>query len=89
MSKLSVALFAGMISLLSAHATATTDAAQCQQLQDDHDIIYAAKGFCFKDPDKQARFDGKNCHTDKPKFSEKEQQLIDEIKARQKALNCK
>lgn len=89
MTKLSVAIFAGLISFLSVPAMANDNEQQCQQLQQQHDIIYAAKGFCFKDPEKQKLFDGKNCHTQKPRFSEKEQQLIDDIKARQKALNCK
>ena len=60
-----------------------------QKLKNDHDVIYASKGFCFKDPEAKARFGNDNCYTTKPKFSEKEQQRLDAIKARQKELNCK
>ncbi|WP_122901525.1 YARHG domain-containing protein [Acinetobacter sp. B51(2017)] len=89
MMKFTIAAIASLMTLLAAtHATANEQ--QCQKLQDDHDVIYASKGFCFKDPAKQARFDGKNCHLSKePKFSEKEQQRLDQIKQKQKELNCK
>ena len=88
MMKLSIVLLASLTTLLSA-TTALANVQQCQKLQDDYDVIYASKGFCFKDPAKQARFDGKNCHVSKePKFSEKEQQRLDQIKQKQKELNC-
>lgn len=61
---------------------------ECQKLKNDSDVIYAAKGFCFKDPEAKAKFND-NCYTSKPKFSEKEQQKLDAIKQRQKELNCK
>lgn len=69
--------------------TASAADAQCKQLQDDHDLIYASKGFCFKDADAIAKYGNNNCHTTKPKFSDKEQQRLDSIEERQKALNCK
>ncbi|EZQ10456.1 MULTISPECIES: YARHG domain-containing protein [unclassified Acinetobacter] len=62
---------------------------ECEKLKDDYNIIYASKGFCFKDPDTKAKFGNENCNTTKPKFSEKEQQKLDSIKQRQKELNCK
>lgn len=62
--------------------------AECKKLQNDHDVIYAAKGFCFKDEEAKKKFGNDNCTTSNPKFSDKEQQRLDEIKARQKALNC-
>ena len=74
MMKLSVAVLAGVMSLLCVQAMANDNAQQCQELQQQHDIIYAAKGFCFKDPEKQKRFDGENCYTQKPRFTEKEQE---------------
>ena len=58
---------------------------ECQKLQTQHDLIYAAKGFCFEDKDRSANA----CKTNKPKFSSKEQAKLDEIKARQKELSCK
>ena len=60
-----------------------------KKLKNDHDVIYASKGFCFKDPEAKAKFGNDNCYTPKPKFSEKEQQRLDAIKDRQKELNCK
>lgn len=61
----------------------------CEKLKDDYNIIYAAKGFCFKDPESKAKYGNENCTTSKPKFSEKEQEKLDAIKERQKELNCK
>ena len=89
MMKLTLVLVTSLMTLLTASNALANDQ-QCQKLQDDHDVIYASKGFCFKDPAKQARFDGKNCRLNKePKFSEKEQQRLDQIKQKQKELNCK
>lgn len=65
------------------------NAKECAKLQDDYNVIYAAKGFCFKDPETKAKFGNENCNTTKPKFSEREQQKLDSIKDRQKELNCK
>ena len=89
MMKFSLAAAASVMMLLTAnHAMANEQ--QCQKLQYNYDLIYASKGFCFKDPAKQALFDGKNCRlTKEPKFSEKEQQHLDQIKQKQKELNCK
>ena len=65
------------------------NAQECKKLQDDSNVIYASKGFCFKDPEAKAKYGNDNCYTSKPKFSEKEQQKLDSIKERQKELNCK
>lgn len=62
---------------------------ECEKIKDEYNIIYAAKGFCFKDPETKAKYGNDNCNTTKPKFSEREQQKLDSIKARQKELNCK
>lgn len=75
-----------MFSLFTAQVYASE--AECKKLKDDRDIIYAAKGFCFKDDEAKKKF-GTDCYTSSPKFSDKEQQRLDEIKARQKELNCK
>ena len=89
MMKFTIAAVASLMTLFATSQVYANEQ-QCQKLQDDHDVIYASKGFCFKDPAKQARFDGKNCHlTKEPKFSEKEQQRLDQIKQKQKELNCK
>ncbi|EOD9576732.1 YARHG domain-containing protein, partial [Acinetobacter baumannii] len=55
----------------------------------DYNLIYASKGFCFKDQDAKEKYGNENCHTTKPKFSDKEQQRLDAIKERQKELKCK
>lgn len=88
MKKMTAFLLA--FSTLSFSQAFAADAAQeCKKLQDDYNVIYAAKGFCFKDPEAKAKYGNENCFTSKPKFSEKEQQRLDEIKLRQKELNCK
>ncbi|AOA58554.1 YARHG domain-containing protein [Acinetobacter larvae] len=86
MKKLIISAFA----LCAASALYAADAQQeCQKLKDEHNVIYASKGFCFKDPEAKAKHGNENCFTNKPKFSDKEQKRLDEIKERQKELNCK
>ncbi|APV35088.1 MULTISPECIES: YARHG domain-containing protein [Gammaproteobacteria] len=89
MNKLAVAFFTGLITLSGASVFAATPEQECKKLQDDYNLIYAAKGFCFKDPEAKAKYGNDNCFTTKPKFSDKEQQRLDQIKDRQKELNCK
>ena len=89
MKKFTVAFFTLISVAVGSQAYAADAAKECQKLQDDYNVIYAAKGFCFKDPEAKAKFGNENCFTSKPKFSDKEQQRLDEIKARQKELNCK
>lgn len=84
MKKLILAMMT--LSLFTAQAYASE--AECKKLKNDHDVIYAAKGFCFKDEEAKKKF-GTDCYTSNPKFSDKEQQRLDEIKARQKQLGCK
>lgn len=88
MNKMMMGLIAVFSMSVGVSAFADT-AKECEKLKDDYNVIYAAKGFCFKDPDAKAKFGNENCNTTKPKFSEKELQKLDEIKARQKELNCK
>ena len=88
MNKIFIGLIAAFSMSVGVNAFADT-AKECEKLKDEHNLIYAAKGFCFKDPDAKAKFGNENCNTTKPKFSDKEQQKLDEIKARQKELNCK
>ena len=88
MNKFSIAVFASLATLIGASSTTFASEQECQKLKNDHDVIYASKGFCFKDADAKAKFGNDNCFTSKPKFSEKEQQRLDEIKARQKELKC-
>lgn len=87
MNKLLVSIIAACSMSVGVNALADT-AKECEKLKNDHNVIYAAKGFCFKDPEAKAKFGDENCNTTKPKFSEKEQQKLDSIKARQKELNC-
>lgn len=89
MKKFTVAVFAGLITLTGFSVQAAAPEQECKKLQDDYNLIYASKGFCFKDADAKAKYGNENCHTTKPKFSDKEQQRLDEIKARQKELDCK
>ncbi|WP_109441169.1 YARHG domain-containing protein [Acinetobacter haemolyticus] len=89
MKKFTVAIFASFAALTSFSMQASASEQECKKLQDNYNLIYASKGFCFKDADAKAKYGNENCHTTKPKFSEKEQQRLDEIKARQKELNCK
>lgn len=89
MKKFTVAVFASFAALTSFSMQAYASEQECKKLQDNYNLIYASKGFCFKDADAKAKYGNENCHTTKPKFSEKEQQRLDEIKARQKELNCK
>ncbi|MQZ29556.1 YARHG domain-containing protein [Acinetobacter haemolyticus] len=89
MKKFTVAVFASFAALTSLSMQASASEQECKKLQDNYNLIYASKGFCFKDADAKAKYGNENCHTTKPKFSEKEQQRLDEIKARQKELNCK
>ncbi len=88
MKKISIALLS-MATLLASSVYAVDAEQECKKLQDDSNVIYAAKGFCFKDPDAKAKYGNDNCFTSKPKFSEKEQERLDAIKERQKELNCK
>lgn len=88
MKKLFVSICA--VGFMSVGMNAFADTAkECEKLKDDYNVIYAAKGFCFKDPEAKAKFGDANCNTTKPKFSDKEQQKLDSIKDRQKELNCK
>ena len=89
MNKFAVAMIAGLASMTAFLSQAATPEQECQKLKDDYNIIYASKGFCFKDPEAKAKFGNENCYTSKPKFTDKEQRRLDEIKARQKELNCK
>ena len=89
MNKLTVLLFAGLMSCIGFNTQAAETTQECQKLQDDYNLIYASKGFCFKDADTKAKFGNEECHTTKPKFSDKEQQRLDHIKTRQKELHCK
>ncbi|MEB3766319.1 YARHG domain-containing protein [Acinetobacter sp. MD2] len=82
---ISFASLIGFIGVSSAYAAST----ECQKLEDDYNLIYAAKGYCFSDAAAKAKYGNQNCFTTKPKFSDKEQQRLDQIKANQKELNCK
>ena len=89
MKKFTVALFSIVSVAVGSYAYAADAAQECKKLQDESNLIYAAKGFCFKDPEAKEKYGNENCFTNKPKFSDKEQQHLDDIKARQKELNCK
>ena len=88
MNKYVIATLSSLSILVASHAFAD-NTQECKKLQDDYNVIYASKVFCFKDPEAKAKYNNDNCYTSKPKFSEKEQQKLDSIKERQKELNCK
>lgn len=88
MNKYVIATLSSLSILVASHAFAD-NTQECKKLQDDYNVIYASKGFCFKDPEAKAKYNNDNCYTSKPKFSDKEQQKLDSIKERQKELNCK
>ena len=88
MKKWMVLVFTGFMTVTTMNAQAASEQ-ECKKLQDDYNLIYASKGFCFKDAEAKAKYGNENCNTTKPKFSEKEQQRLDSIKARQQELNCK
>lgn len=89
MSKFTAAILTSLAVFMGTSTFAASAEAECQKLKNDHDVIYASKGFCFKDPEAKAKYGNDNCYTTKPKFSDKEQQRLDAIKDRQKELNCK
>ncbi|MEG0652184.1 MAG: YARHG domain-containing protein [Acinetobacter sp.] len=89
MNKYVIATLSTLSILIGSQVFANDNVQECKKLQDDYNVIYASKGFCFKDPEAKAKYGNDNCYTSKPKFSEKEQQRLDSIKERQKELNCK
>lgn len=89
MKNFTIAIFSMLYLAVGSQAYAADATPECKKLQDDSNVIYAAKGFCFKDPEAKEKYGNDNCFTNKPKFSDKEQQRLDDIKARQKELNCK
>lgn len=88
MNKLVLTSLAAFV-MTAATTTFADNSKECEKLKDDYNLIYAAKGFCFKDPEMKAKFGNENCNTTKPKFSEREQQKLDALKERQKELSCK
>ena len=76
MNKFMVAVFTGMVSIASLGVQAATPEQECQKLQDDYNLIYASKGFCFKDPDAKEKYGNENCHTTKPSFLTKSNNVL-------------
>ncbi|RKG35976.1 YARHG domain-containing protein [Acinetobacter rongchengensis] len=89
MNKSVIAILSTLSIFVGSQVFANDNVQECKKLQDDYNVIYASKGFCFKDPEAKAKYGNDNCYTSKPKFSEKEQLRLDSIKERQKELNCK
>jgi hypothetical protein len=73
--------------LLTSMLSVTSYAEDCKTLQDQKNVLYAAKGYCFKDAEAQAKY-GADCHTKKPMFSDAESKRLAQIEASLKALNC-
>lgn len=88
MKKLAIAMITSLVTLMGTQV-ANASEQECKKLKNDSDVIYASKGFCFKDPEAKSRFNNNaDCYTDKPKFSSAEQAKLDSIKERQKELKC-
>ena len=64
-----------------------SQAADCASLQDQKNLIYAAHGYCFKDPAAQSQY-GADCHTKRPTFSAAESDRLVQINDQMKALSC-
>lgn len=73
--------------MLTGMISATVYAEDCKSLQEQKNVLYAAKGYCFKDKDAQAKY-GADCHTKKPSFSDAESKRLAQIEANLKSLNC-
>ena len=56
MKKFSVAALIGFATLFGASTSVLASEQECKKLKNDHDVIYASKGFCFKDPEAKAKF---------------------------------
>ena len=50
MKKLTIAVIASLTTLIGVN-TAFASEQECKKLKSDSDVIYASKGFCFKDPE--------------------------------------
>lgn len=88
MNKLTVVLLASLSFATLATAHAASAPKNCAQLKDEHNLIYAAQGFCFKEEAAKQLYNA-DCTTTRPKFSEKQQKRLDDIEAAQKELQCK
>ena len=85
MKNFTVALFAGLISLAGIRCTGCHSGTGVSKAQNDYNVIYASKGFCFKDKDAKEKFGNENCYTSKPKFSEKSSNVLMKLKSAKRA----
>ncbi len=69
-------------------ATVQANEQECQKLQEQKSLIYAAHGYCFKDKTAQKQYGNDDCHTNRPKFSDAENKRLAQIEEKQKTLNC-
>jgi hypothetical protein len=62
----------------------------CYELWYSRNLLFDAKGYCFKTPLAQSAFDNSDCTTETaPKFSQKEIAFIEAILAEEKSRACK
>ena len=66
MKKLTVATVISFAALFGASTSVLASEQECKKLKNDHDVIYASKGFCFKDPEAKAKYGNDHCYTTKP-----------------------
>src|SRR5690606_2930115 len=77
MKKFSVVALIILATLFGASTSILVSEQECKKLKNDHDVIYASRGFFFRDPETNAKFGNDNCYTTKPKFLDKGQQRLD------------
>lgn len=61
----------------------------CYDLWYQRNLIFAERGFCFNSNLGKRTFAGYECSTNNPKFSPDEKKTIDQLKSRERQLNCK
>ena len=71
-------------------AAAELSELSCYELWYSRNLLFDAKGYCFKTPLAQGAFDNSDCTTEEPpEFSRKELDFIEAIQAEEKARACK
>ena len=64
-------------------------AASCYDLWYARNAIYDAAGYCFQTDLGMETFDNDDCWTTHPRLSKKQQKLVAQIQAEEKARHCK
>ena len=78
-------LAAGSLVMLPSMAMA----ASCYDLWYARNAIYDAEGYCFQTDLGMETFDNDDCYTTHPHLTKKEQKVVAQIQAQEKAKHCK